>query len=165
MSLEQRYKDADKTSYVGRVRDLQAADAGAGRGVNFLDGDGVGKWTPGRTDSPDTFQKGFTRESEGTYRYGTNKSPAATNDKSYPLSGWLDKSLKMAFEGVGPAARPKGLWLDNRLTTLKDVRNGDTKLHTYAPLKDKAFSDVLGEMAKGRVNGSASGPSPAGLNG
>lgn len=165
MTLEDRYNNAGPDSYVGRVRAMQAEDAGAGRGVNFMDGRGGGQWSPGKTSAPDEFQNEFTRDDAGTYRYGTNKTPAGTNDGSYPLSRWLEKSLKIAFEGAGPPTRPVGYWLDSRFTMLRDVRNGDTKLHKYAPLVDKSFSDTLASMSRGRVDGAASGPSPSGLNG
>jgi hypothetical protein len=165
MTLEDRYNSAGMDSYVGRVRSLQSQEAGAGRGVNFMDGQGVGSWAPGGTEAPDQFQREFTRESAGTYRYGANKSPASSNDKSYPLSRWLEKSLKLAFDGEGPPTRPVGYWMDSRFKTLKDVRNGDTKLHRYAPLADKAFSDTLQPLTRGRVEGSPSGPSPSGLSG
>jgi hypothetical protein len=166
MNLEERYNNASENTYVGRVRARQAAEAGAGPGVNFLDGDTRGTWSPGTEAAPDTIQKEFTRGAAGDFRYGGGGKEPGAGD-SYLLSRWLDKSLKIAFDGVGPSRLPTGYWLNSRYTTLNDVRNQGVKLHNYAPVSGKAFSEaeILSELSKGKITGAPSGPSPAGLNG
>jgi hypothetical protein len=61
MTLEERYNAAPSTTYVGKVRSLQAAEAGAREGVNFMDGDGHGQWGPGKTVAPYQVQTEFKR--------------------------------------------------------------------------------------------------------
>jgi hypothetical protein len=167
MTLEERYNAASADTYVGRVRALQAAEAGAGRGVNFFDGDARSTWSPDTTAAPDQFQEEFTRNNAGAHRYGGDgKAPgSAAND--YSLSRWLDKSLNIAFGGVGPTTQPTGYWNNNRFTTVNDVRNAGTLVHRFAPVTGKRFDEsaLLSEMARGVISGAPSGPSPAGLNG
>jgi hypothetical protein len=166
MNLEERYNAASENTYVGRVRTRQAAEAGAGPGVNFLDGDARSTWTPGAEAAPDEFQKEFTRNNPGAFLYGGDgKEPGVGT--SYTLSRWLSKSLNIAFGGVGPSRLPTGYWKNPRFTTVNDVRNGNTTLHRYAPEAGASFAEstILSEMSKGRIAGSASGPSPAGLQG
>jgi hypothetical protein len=168
MNLEERYNAAGENTYVGRVRARQSYDAGAGPGVNFLDGDKRTNWSPGSEAAPDAFQSEFTRNEPGGFLYGGGGlEPAATNDGSYPLSRWLDKSLKIAFDGQGPSRLPAGYWRNTRFTTVRDVRNGGTDVHNYAPVSGKKFEEaaILSELSKGKITGPASGPSPAGLNG
>jgi hypothetical protein len=168
MNLEQRYNSAPESTYVGKVRARQAAEAGEGPGVNFLDGDQRGTWSPASEAAPDTMQKEFTRNAAGDFRYGGGgKVPGGTNDGSFPLSRWLDKSLKIAFGGVGPASLPNGYWGNTRFTTIRDARNAGTNLHNYAPVPGRAFqeADILSELSKSKITGSPSGPAPAGLNG
>lgn len=111
------------------------------QGVNFFDGTGRGPWSPTSEGTPDVWQGEFTENKEGR-----NVTPAATNDGTYPLSRWKADALKLAFEGVGPAQRPKGYWQDSRFTIFKDSAGRWTdegsKLHKYAPLADKAFQDL-----------------------
>lgn len=150
MNLEERYKTAAASTYVGKVRTTQAADAGAIKGVDFMDG--MQKASP---TAMDQVQDEFTRNVEGAFRYGGGGlAPASTNDKSYPLSRWL------------PAGRDKGdtYFTNNRYTTISDVKNSNKLVHRFSPLANKAFVDqalaVLSSDAKGRINGSASGPRP-----
>lgn len=155
MTLEERYNSAGVNTYVGRVKSLQAADVGARPGVNFMDGVGRGK----NNSAPDEYQTEFKRNAEGDFRYGGGgKTPAATNNKTYPLSRWLPKALNKAF-GAG------GYFLNNRYTILNDVRNSQVKVHKFAPLTDKDFTSALTFLSKSRVIGSSAGPSPAGLRG
>jgi len=166
MTLEERYNAASEDTYVGRVRARQAADAGAGPGVNFFDGDARATWSPDSTAAPDEYQKEFTRNNEGAFRYGGDgKSPGGGTD--YSLSRWTSKSLKIAFGGEGPTTQPAGYWNNNRFTTVNDVRNAGTLIHRYAPVEGKRFDEsaMLSEMAKGVLSGAPSGPSPRGLNG
>lgn len=166
MNLEERYNSAGENTYVGRVRTRQAADAGSGAGVNFFDGDARSEWSPGSEAAPDSIQKEFTRGAAGDFRYGGGgKEPGAGDD--YLLSRWLDKSLKIAFDGQGPSRLPTGYWNNVRYTTVNDVRNAATALHNYAPLDGKKFEEaaILSELSKGKITGTAAGPSPAGLNG
>lgn len=158
MTLEERYNQAAESTYVGKVRAQQAADAGPRNGVNFMDGDGRGTWAPGQTPPPDVVQNEFKRGAAGDYRYGGGgKVPAATNNKSYPLSRWLQRGVE----------KGDTYFTNNRFIAIGDVRNAPgTVVHKYSPLSDNNFiAKALQELAKGRVNGSASGPAPTGLNG
>jgi hypothetical protein len=157
-TLEERYNEAGADTYVGRVRTLQSAEAGAGRGVNFFDG--IGR-NPGNV-APDEYQEEFTRNEPGGFRYGGGGlEPGATNDGSYPLSRWLDKGVEKAF------VSGESYFQNNRYTTIADVRNGGTKVHNYAPVSGKKFDEAafLSELSKGKISGSPKGPSPAGLGG
>jgi hypothetical protein len=159
MTLEERYNQAAETTYVGKVRAQQAADAGARGGVNFMDGDGRGSWSQGQTPAVDQVQTEFSRNAAGAYRYGgAGKVPASTNDKTYPLSRWLSRGV----------TKGDTYFTNTRFINIGDVRNAPgTRVHKYSPLTedDKFIAKALQELAKGRVNGSASGPAPAGLNG
>lgn len=153
MTLEERYNAAGADSYVGRVKTLQAADVGAGKGVNFLDGDGRGQWSPGSEAAPDVVQNEFTRNAAGDFRYGGGgKVPG-----SYLLSRWLDRGI----------TKGDTYFANNKFTTIQDVRNPNNLVHKYSPLSGKSFQDIgkLSELSKGKVTGAPSGPSPAGLNG
>lgn len=153
MTLEERYNAAGNDTYVGRVKSFQAADAGAIDGVNFMDGDGRGAWSPGKTPATDAVQTEFKRGAEGDFRYGGGGKVAGV----YALSRWL------------PKGTDKGdtYYTNNRFTTIKDVRNADTVVHKYSPLAGKTFEVAgnLSELAKGKFTGSPSGPSPAGRAG
>lgn len=152
MTLEERYNAAGNDTYVGRVKNLQAADAGAREGVNFMDGDGRGQWGPGKTPAPDQVQTEFKRNAEGDFRYGSGGKVAGT----YTLSRWLDKGVQKGDTYL----------TNNRFTTVKDVRNADTIIQKYNWLNEgKTFAGKLPSLTKGKVTGSPSGPSPAGLNG
>jgi hypothetical protein len=167
MNLEERYNNAGQNTYVGRVRARQASDAGTGPGVNFLDGDTRGTWAPGQEAAPDTMQAEFTRNDAGDFRYGGGGKEPGSGD-SYLLSRWLEKSLKIAFDGVGPSRLPTGYWQNSRFTTVNNVRNGNVKVHNWAPVAGKAFDEaaILSEFSRGTlIRGSAVGPTPAGLNG
>jgi hypothetical protein len=123
----------------------------AAQGVNFTDG--VPRTAPG----PDVVQTEFKPNAAGDFKYGGGgKTPAATNNKSYPLSRWLARGVE---KGDAYLTNP-------RFTTISDVRNGPgTVVHNYSPFAGKDFTTTLPEMTKGRVNGSASGPSPSGVAG
>jgi hypothetical protein len=159
MNLEERYNAASNDTYVGRVKNLQAADVGAGRGVNFFDGDGRTEWDPSATAAPDEVQNEFTRNDAGDFRYGGGgKSPALTDNGSYPLSRWLARGLE------------KGdvYFANNRFTTIGNVRNAPgTIVHKYWSADGKRFDEsaILSELSKGKLSGSPIGPSPAGLGG
>ncbi len=159
MNLEERYNAAGNDTYVGRVKEFQAADAGARAGVNFLDGDGRAEWSPSAEAAPDVVQEEFTRNAAGAYRYGgAGKTPAGTNDGSYPLSRWLARGVE----------KGDTYFTNNRFTTIGDVRNAPgTTVHKFSPLEGKRFDEsaILSELSKGKIGGAASGPSPAGLNG
>lgn len=153
MTLEERYNAAGNETYVGRVKNQQAADVGAGAGVNFLDGDGQSRWSPSKTAAPDVVQNEFKRNAEGDFLYGGGGKVAGT----YALSRWL------------PKGTDKGdtYFTNNRFTTVQDVRNASTLIHKYSPLSGKSFEVAgnLSEMAKAKFTGSPSGPSPAGISG
>lgn len=151
MTLEERYNSATSPT-ITQVKTL--GEAGS-QGVNFLDG------APRSTPRPDTVQTEFTPNSSGDFRYnGGAKTPASTNDKSYPLSRWL------------PVGVDKGeTYLTNaRFTTIGDTRNAPgTVLHKFSQLADKSFfaAGGLSEFAKARANPNSSGygPAPSGLAG
>lgn len=111
------------------------------QGVNFFDGTGRGPWSPTSTKTADDDWQGEFKENKA----GVKVTPAATNDSSYPLSRWKPDALKIAFDGVGPAQRPLGYWLDSRFTVFKDSAGRWTetgsKLHKYAPLAGKKFQN------------------------
>lgn len=156
MNLEERYNQAAANTYVGRVRSLQAADAGAKDGVNFLDGDARNVWTPGSTAAPDQVQTEFKRNAEGDFRYGGGGKVPGSADNTYKLSRWLKKGTDKGDTYL----------TNNRFTTVNDVRNSSTLLQRYNWLKeDSTFAGKLPELSKGKVTGAPSGPSPAGLNG
>jgi len=152
MTLEERYNNAGADSYVGRVKSLQAADAGAGAGVNFLDGAARNTWTPDATAAPDQVQKEFTRNAAGDFRYGGGGKVAGT----YELSRWLTKGVDKGDTYL----------TNNKFTTVSDVRNASTLLQKYNWMNEgKTFSGNLADISKAKIVGSATGPSPAGLNG
>ena len=154
MTLEQRY--AASTSPT--ITHLNTVGTAASSGVDFLDG------TP-RTKVPaiDAVQTEFTPNEEGSFRYdGKNKKPAATNDKSYPLSRWLAKGRDKGDAYAG----------DVRFTTLVsgDERNSPNRLiHKYSQLDNKSFfaSLPVGSFASARANPKSSGygPGVTGLRG
>lgn len=152
MTLEERYNQAAASTYVGKVRTMQAADAGAIDGVNFMNGEGF----VGKPPAPDQVQTEFKRNAAGDYRYGAgDKNPASTNDGTYPLSRWLSKGLEKG-----------ATYLTNvRFNTVKDVRNGNTKLQNYD--WRNAGNSFAGKLttAKNRIDGGPAGPAPAGING
>lgn len=160
MTLEERYNAAGNESYVGRVKNRQAADAGDINGVNFLDGDGRGQWAPGQTPPPDVVQNEFKRNNAGDYRYGGGgKSPAGTNNGSYPLSRWLERGTEKGDTYM----------TNNRYTTITDVRNASNIIYKFSPLEGKSFYDAggLSEFAKNRADPKAGsyGPAVGGING
>jgi len=162
MNLEERYNAASSDTYVGRVKNLQAADVGARAGVNFMDGDGRGIWSVDSTAAPDQVQTEFKRNAEGDFRYGGGGKVPGNPDNSYSLSRWLTRGIDKAFEGEG------SYYLNNRYVTIGDVRNAPgTVVHKYAPVSGKKFDEatILSELSKGKISGSPTGPSPAGLGG
>lgn len=156
MTLEERYNAATAETYVGRVKNLQAADRGAGDGVNFMDGDARGIWSPDATAAPDQVQSEFTRNAAGDFRYGGGGKVPGSADNTYALSRWLTKGVEKGDTYL----------TNNRFTTVNDVRNGGTLLQKYNWLKeDSTFAGKLPDLSKGKVIGTPSGPSPKGLNG
>jgi hypothetical protein len=156
MNLEERYNAASNDTYVGKVRLQQAADVGVGAGVNFLDGDGRSRWSPATTARPDVVQTEFTRNAEGNFRYGGGgKSPALTNNGSYPLSRWLARGVE----------KGDAYFANNRFTTIGDIRNATgTIIHKYWSATNKKFQNA-DTWANTRITSSPGGPSPAGLGG
>lgn len=154
MTLEERYNAAAGNTYVGRVKSLQAADVGPKNGVNFMDGTGRAK----NNTAPDEYQTEFKRNAEGDFKYGGGGKVPGNTDNKYSLSRWLPKALDKAF-GAG------GYFLNNRYTTLNDVKNSQVKIHKFAPITGRDFTTILPSLSKGRVIGSSSGPSPSGLMG
>lgn len=143
MTLEERYNAASVNTYVGRVKALQAADAGAIDGVNFMNGEGF----TGKPPANDQVQTEFKRNAEGAFKYGGGgKVPG-----SYNLSRWLPKGLN------------KG---DTYLTNTKFTTSRGTLIQKYNWLKESdTFIGKLKNTTQAVVKGSASGPSPAGVNG
>lgn len=156
MTLEERYNSATANSYVGRVKNLQAADVGARAGVNFFDGEPRGVWSPDATAAPDQIQTEFKRNTAGDFRYGGGGKIPGSPTNTYSLSRWLTKGVEKGDTYLS----------NNRFTTVSDIRNASTLLQKYNWLKeDQTFAGKLPQSSKGRVTGSPSGPSPAGLNG
>lgn len=155
MTLEERYNNASANTYVGKVKSIQAADAGAGKGVNFMDGDGRGMWSPDSTAAPDQVQTEFTRNAAGDFRYGGGGKVPGNPDNTYKLSRWLTKGVQKGDTYLA----------NNRFTTVSDVRNASTLLQKYNWLKDDATFSGKVASAGNKVKGSPAGPSPAGLNG
>jgi hypothetical protein len=145
MNLEERYKSAPESTYVGRVRDRQEESAGAIQGVNFMDG--VPRTQPG----PDTVQREFTRNAGGDFKYnGGGKVPGTPG-----LSRWLTPGLEKGDD----------YFTNNKFTTILagDTRNAPgTLVHKYSPLSGKKFQEasILSALAKTKILGAASGPTP-----
>lgn len=137
--------------------------ANAGRGVNFFDGTGRGPWSPTSQGPADVWQGEFTENKEGS-----NVTPAATNNSTYPLTRWKADSLKIAFGGLGPVQRPNGYWKDVRFNTFKDSAGRWTdegsKLHKYAPLADKTFQN-LNSWADTRIKAGSTSTAVRGMLG
>lgn len=150
MNLEQRYTTAgNKYPYVSKVRELQAAIGpdgkdvtGITRGVNFLDGE-----VKSGPTAPDQVQNEFIRNDAGDFVYGGGGKIAGT----YKLSRWLSRGIEKGDAYVN----------NSRFNSFKGVT-----IHKYNWLSERqSFVGGLQNDSKIRVNGSASGPSPRGLNG
>lgn len=153
MSLETLYNQAASTTYVGTVRNRQAADAPTNQTlVNFLDGQ-----PKGRVSSPDQYQTEFTRNLQGSYLSAGGQG--VTRNPNQSLTRWTSKAFKLAFDGEGPSQLPQGFYT-NRFRTAVGPR-GATTVHNYAPATGKKFGE-LNTSARTRVNGSPSG-APTGL--
>ena len=132
MSLVDLYNQAANGTYVGEVKAKQATDVGAKDGVNFMDG------TRRRNPEPDEFQTEFKRNAEGTYAIGGAQGTVSpTNNKTYELSRWTPKSLKLAFEQDGPASLDKGFY-NNRFRTATTAK-GTQLVHNYTPLNNGGY--------------------------
>ena len=146
MDLLTRYTAATSPT-IAQVKTIGTA---ASPGVNFWDG---GPRT--RTPAVDTVQKEFTPNEAGTLT-----TPAATNNKTYPLSRWLKVGVEKGDAYLA----------NSRFTTISDVRNAPgTILHKFSQLPNKSFfaNGGLSAFAKTRANPNSSGygPGPAGING
>ena len=148
------------------IATVAAIGTAAAKGVNFFDGDARGPWRTGYSPADDVWQKGFVPNSGPI-------NPAAKNDSSYEDSKWTKAGTELAFDGKGPATRPKGYYLDTRFTEFKDSagRNGTvangfapTKLHKYAPITGKKFADV-NTIASDRIKAGATSTFVSGING
>lgn len=150
MSLETLYNNAQTGTYVNKVKTTQASDVGAGQGVNFMDGTKRARYSPTSTPAADQFQTEFQRNAEGTYVIGGAQGTVPpTNDKSYALSRWTDKALKLPFESEGPSSLPNGYYTTRFRTAITPA--GPTTIHNYTPLADKKFKD-LNTSAAARIN-------------
>lgn len=149
MSLEDLYNNAANETYVGKVRRTQANDVGAGDSNSFLDGT---RKTTRTLASADAFQKEFTRNQGGSFVVGGAQGTVpATSDKSYPLSRWTTKALKLAFEQDGPASLSNGYYT-NRFRTAYS-KAGAVVVHNYTPLINGSFKD-LNAAARAKINSS-----------
>lgn len=149
MSLEALYNNADPNTYVGQARTKQANDVGPGAGNSFLDGT---RKTTRTLASADVFQKEFTRNAENSFiAGGAQGTVPTTSDKSYPLSRWTSRALKLAFEQDGPASLSRGYYIDRFRTAVSKA--GSVLIHNYTPLAQKGFKDV-NNSAKNRVQSS-----------
>lgn len=132
MSLVDLYNSAANGTYVGEVKAKQATDVGAKDGVNFMDG------TRRRNPEPDEFQTEFKRNAEGTYAIGGAQGTVSpTNNKTYELSRWTEKSLKLAFENEGPASLSDGYY-NNRFRTAVTAK-GTQLVHNYTPINNNGY--------------------------
>jgi len=144
MSLVDLYNNAANGTYVGEVKAKQAADVGAKDGVNFMDG------TRRRNPEPDQFQTEFKRNAEGTYAIGGAQGTVSpSNDKSYVLSRWTSKALKLPFEQDGPASLDKGYYTSKFRTAV--TPQGSVLIHNYTPLQNGSFKDKNVSVAA-RIN-------------
>jgi hypothetical protein len=168
-NLEQLYKASKENTYVGRVLKFQEASAGAGRGVDFFDGNPRPARDAEGNPAADEYQKEFTRNAAGDFRYaGGGKEPGTESlPKLSSLSRWTEKSLNIAFGGSGPVNLPTGYHASTRFTTLSDTRNAAVKLHKYTPARTEGYSEaaIVPGISQGFITGPASGPSPSGLRG
>lgn len=132
MSLVDLYNSAANGTYVGEVKAKQATDVGAKDGVNFMDG------TRRRNPEPDEFQTEFKRNAEGTYAIGGAQGTVSpTNNKTYELSRWTQKSLKLAFENEGPASLSNGYY-NSRFRTAVTAK-GAQLVHNYTPINNNGY--------------------------
>ena len=146
MSLADLYNNAATGTYVGQVKTKQAADVGATDGVNFMDG------ARRRNPEPDQFQTEFKRNAEGTYAIGgAQGSISPSNDKSYVLSRWTQRALKLPFEQDGPASLDKGYYTSKFRTAT--TPQGSMLIHNYTPLQNSSFKEK-NTSAAARINSS-----------
>jgi hypothetical protein len=131
MSLENLYKNAAATTYVGSVRTKQAADVGAGTSpVNYFDGETRGY--PNNT--ADVYQTEFKRNAANTYK--TGGSQGILRSESTKLTRWTTKAFNLAFDNQGPASLPHGFYRDNRFRVAKvsTYTGAPTRtIHNYTP--------------------------------
>ena len=150
MSLVDLYNSAANGTYVGEVKAKQATDVGAKDGVNFMDG------TRRRNPEPDEFQTEFKRNAEGTYAIGGAQGTVSpTNNKTYELSRWTQKSLKLAFENEGPASLSNGYY-NSRFRTAVTAK-GAQLVHNYTPINNNGYINK-NSSAGLRYNSSAISP-------
>lgn len=157
MGLEQLYNEASAQSYVGMVRDKQSSDAPVEEQlVNYMDG--TARTRP--NNESDEFQTEFRRNLPGSFKTGGSQPPATTNNKSYPLSRWTDRALRLAFEGrgVGPATLRDGFYTERFRTD-----TAGRLIHNYTPRSGERLIDK-NMSAKLRNNTSPSG-APVGTSG
>ncbi len=154
MSLEEKYLNAARGTYVGSVRLKQAPFTTAGAPntdagiVNFMDG------TPRRGREDDEFQTEFKRNQPNAYTNGGAQGTVpVTSDKSYTLSRWTERSLKLAFEQDGPTSLDKGYYINRFRTAI--TPKGTTMVHNYTPLNNSGYiNKSIAALAK--YNGSPS---------
>lgn len=155
-TLEELYNEAAGDSYVGRVRQQQAADAGtADTGTNFFDGVGRDQ----QNNAPDEYQDEFSRNTAGDYRYGGGGKVPGTEGTT--LSRWLSKGIAKAFGDVDGNTNENNYFTSPRFNpNYQDISGELVKVHRYAPLADRDFKSNLADLSRGRVTGAASGPKP-----
>ena len=167
MTLEERYTNSTADSYVGRVRRFQSGVGEGGElkdGVNFMDGDSRSQ----RADDgsyaavKDEWQSEFTRTQKSQiFRI----NPDDTNNKSYPRSRWLEKSLKLAFDLVGPSKLPTGYYGHIRYKYADAVRGSiSDPIHFHTP-SSQFNTKLASTFSTNRATVKVGPPSPSGLNG
>lgn len=174
MTLEERYNNASANSYVGRVRSRQANDAGAGAGVDFMDGQpkkGV--------NSEDKYQTEFIRNDAGSLKNGkpgqNGQTPGSSGDLTglKGLSRWTADALNIAFTKAG--AGLESIWNARKgfksSQTVKwsdptDARTVYNSYHRWTPstgfINSLSATDGI-NSTQSRVKTTPKGPSPAGF--
>ena len=152
MDLKTRYENAPDTTYAGRVRTTQAADVGAGSGVNFMD---AGYASPGGATA-DTMQSNFQRRAseDKTYTRGAETTVLAGELKG--ASRWYGRALNFAF--TDPSSTSTGL-TNSQYTSFKSIRpntkdvwaDNPSFFHRWKPSAE--FRSSLSGLAQTRATG------------
>jgi hypothetical protein len=180
-TLAKRYAEASADTYVGKVRTQQSSTAGAGKGVNFLDGQSRAIFSvDSSTGAPvappdDVFQTEFTRNASGAFRYGApgqrQQTPGSSTsaDGQGGLSRWLPKALDISFgAGKHPNLGDGNLYdkYKSFLTSSPTGWAGNPHFHAYTRNKDERFNEVFPvNFGKQRATLNIKPPSPAGILG
>jgi hypothetical protein len=158
MTLEQRYRAAPATSYVGRVKTEQALPATADpqKGVDFMDA-GFGK------GGADSMQSNFQRRKSEDKVVTQGTDTTYTPDELKGSSRWYGRALNYAF--TNPASTTTGITI-SQWTAHKSVRPGTkdswsdnvSNFHRWTPTAKFEASAGLSALAKTRATGKKPAP-------